>query len=409
MQIIVRDLTGPERQHLAAAMLNALDQVPYFAHALFRVHPVAAEGLGTFAVDRHWRLYLDPTRFEAWTPREAGAVLAHEVGHLLREHAERARAIGSTLDHDTWNIACDAAINESLLACGTPLPDGCVTPANQGLPDNGVEEDYYRQLLQPHPPAAGGEPFSGCGSGAGDPTPDWEVPAGDPAHPGLGGTDQRIVRRMVAEDTRTAEGQHPGSVPAGLRRWAEDTLAPPTVDWRKRLRADVRRALTWAREGAADYTYTRPGRRRIPGIITPAMHSPKVNVAVVIDTSGSMSSTLLTAALGEIRGITRTTRARLTVATVDTDAQVQHGVGQADQITLTGGGGTDMRVGIEAVRTHARRDARPDVIIVLTDGYTPWPDLPTRERLIIGLVSPAGGDHQPPTPEWAQVVPITAT
>lgn len=400
----IRDLTRQEREHLAAAMLNALDQVPYFAHALFRVHPVVAEGLGTFAVDRHWRLYLDPRRFEDWTPQEAGAVLAHEVGHLLREHADRAQALGSAMDHDTWNIACDAAINEALLACGSPLPAGCVTPTNQGLPENGIEEDYYRQLLRPQPPTSA-EPFSGCGSGAGDPTPAWELPAGDPEHPGLGETDQRITRRMVAEDTRSAENARPGTVPAGLRRWAESTLAPPRVDWRKRLRADVRRALTWAREGAADYTYTRPGRRRIPGIITPAMHSPRVTVAVVIDTSGSMSADLLTAALSEIKGITRSTRSRLTVATVDTDAQVQHGIGQADQITLTGGGGTDMRVGIEAVRTASRRDQRPDVIIVLTDGYTPWPDLPTRERLIIGLV----GTGQPPTPDWAQVVPITTT
>ncbi len=41
---------------------------------------------------------------------------------------------------------------------------------------------------------------------------------------------------------------------------------------------------------------------------------------------------------------------------------------------FAGGGGTDMRVGIE--RTTQQRP-RPEVIVVFTDGYTPWPAPPS--------------------------------
>ncbi|WP_425563398.1 DUF2201 family putative metallopeptidase, partial [Microbacterium panaciterrae] len=78
----IRPLTGDERRALAAARLVAVESAPYFAHAVFTVRPLAAVGLGTFAVDQHWRLYVDPAMLAEWGPQTAGAVLVHEVNHL---------------------------------------------------------------------------------------------------------------------------------------------------------------------------------------------------------------------------------------------------------------------------------------------------------------------------------------
>src|ERR1051326_2195804 len=168
--VSVRTLGAEEARLLTAARLVALEYAPYLAHALFSTQPVAAEGLGTFAVDRGWRLYIDPATLVSWGPTLSGSVLVHEIGHLVRAHAERAEALGAEVDNERWNICGDLAINDDLIAAGVPLPAGAGPPAMFGLAEGGIEEVYYAALSQ-HAvsrttPGSAGE--SGCGSGAGD-------------------------------------------------------------------------------------------------------------------------------------------------------------------------------------------------------------------------------------------------
>lgn len=425
----VRALSRDEHEAFRLARLVAAETMPYFMHGLFAAAPLAWEGLGTFAVDRHWRLYMDPALLvgpQAWGPQVAGAVLLHEVGHLLRDHAGRAEALAQPCDREAWNIAGDAEINDDLLAAGVPLPEGVVTPPGIGCEDNGLAEDYYARLVPDSPtgptgaggPSAGGdagEPGEvGCGSGAGCPVP-GELPEaapagdGDPdgAGAGMSAAEADLVRRRVAEDVKAAVAASSGSksrgtVPAGLARWAEDVLAPPTVPWDRVLRAAVRRAVAEA-AGRADYSYRRPSRRRVPGLVKPAMRGPLVRVAVVVDTSGSMSKADLDAAMGEVQGVLAASgiaRDQVRLVSCDAAAGTTARVRRIGDVTLTGGGGTDMRVGIaaaEAIRP------RPHVVIVLTDGYTPWPEAPGRSRLICGVIR----DSEPTdTPEWAITVHI---
>ena len=69
MNVVVRSLEPDEARQLVAARLVAVEHAPYLAHALFGVTPLAADGLGTFAVDRGWRLYLDPATLSRWGRR----------------------------------------------------------------------------------------------------------------------------------------------------------------------------------------------------------------------------------------------------------------------------------------------------------------------------------------------------
>lgn len=406
--VSVRALSADETRTLVAARLVAVELAPYLAHALFATRPVAAEGLGTLAVDAAWRLYVDPAVLPEWGVQLVGGVLVHEVSHLVRDHAGRAADAGVS-NHVLWNVATDAAINDDLLAAGVELPEGVVTPDGLGLDENGIEEAYYAALVRTPPPGmdtddsddSDGEP--GCGSGAGDPPAPWELPTDSATAPALSAGDAEMTRRMVAEDIAARADGH-GTVPGGWQRWAEKTLAAPTVPWRQILAASVRRAVAWAR-GAGDYTYSRPGRRRIPGVLTPSLRRPQTTVAVVIDTSGSMSPGQLGAALREVQGVIRAAgigSRGLRVLTCDADVAATVEVRRAEDVDLIGGGGTDMRVGIAAAET-----ARPaaDVIIVLTDGFTPWPEAPTRARLIIGLI---GGTPGMDVPAWATTVTIPA-
>jgi len=443
---LLRPLSAAEHHALTAARLRALRDCPYFAHALFSVVPVAAEGLGTFAVDASWRLYLDPATLAQWGPQHAAGVLNHEVSHLLRDHARRAEALGPRRDHLLWNYATDAAINDDLLAAHIALPEGAMTPDALGLPPEGIEENYYRALADQHDedPNSGeqgdhgeqseqgegdAEAGVGCGSGAGDAPASWELPTpGRASHgedtdanaadtPAVSAARAQLVRRAVAHSVRehvesNAQGNGRGTVPAGLRRWAQDTLAEPTIDWRRALAATIRRAVQY-RAGSTSPTYARLPRHRLPGILTPGARRPQVTVAVVVDTSASVGAHLLRTALAEIGGIVKATGVPdrgLNVLAVDADVAATTRVRRAstvvDDVDLSGGGGTDMRVGIAAA--HALRP-RPDAIVVLTDGETPWPATPTRSRLIVGVLGVEQGDRVlSAVPSWAHAVAIPA-
>jgi predicted metal-dependent peptidase len=116
-------------------------------------------------------------------------------------------------------------------------------------------------------------------------------------------------------------------------------------------------------------------------------------VAVVIDTSGSMPDELLDLAWSEVRSCLRSLGVRrdlLTVYAGDVDASRVRSVTDP-RVALLGGGGTDMATAIATVE----RDRRTDVIVVITDGYTPWPEAPPRARLVAVLL-----DTEDELPEW---------
>lgn len=394
-----RPLTADEQRAFTAARLVALEYTPYFAHVLFAVRPLALEGLGTFAVDASWRLYMDPSTLTAWGPQTSGAVLVHEVGHLVRDHAGRASALGR-VDHRTWNIAADAAINDDLIRLNVPLPEGVVTPEGLGLDPNGIEETYYAALVRTAPPTPAPAPGEGCGSGAGQRPAPWELPANHEANPGVTQGEATIVRRQTAHAV-SEHAKARGNLPGGLRRWAEAELAPSIVPWRRVLAGAVR-AAAMLTAGRTTYTYSRPSRRRLPGIILPAMRAPKVRAAVVIDTSGSMSPSDLAAAMSEIDGVVKGVGGAVDTITCDAQTGSTRRVRSAADVKLVGGGGTDMRVGITAAESLREK---PDVIVVLTDGFTPWPDAPTRGRLVAVII---GNDPRPAksTPTWATTVTV---
>ncbi|MBA3019613.1 VWA-like domain-containing protein [Propionicimonas sp.] len=408
MSELVRALRPDEWEAFRLARLVAAEWQPYLMHAMFAVQPVAAPGLGTFAVDGEWRLYLDPARLvgpDRWLTPLAAGVLLHEIGHLIRDHAGRAAQLPLPRHRLAWNLAGDAEINDDLIAASVPLPVGVVTPDALGCEDGDLAEVYYRALTARRDlPDDGGD---GCGSGSGCAAVRGELPAGVGLGEGVGvpvdPAAGDMVRRRVAAAVREAlEGVGRGSVPAGMARWAQGVLAPPVIGWDRLLASAIRRGIG-DRAGRVNYTYRRPSRRQVPGIVRPAMRAPLVRVSVVVDTSGSMSQSDLDAAMGEVGGVLRSSgvaRDGLRLVSCDAAAATSRRVRQVSSVELVGGGGTDMRVGIAAAESD--RPA-PDVVIVLTDGDTPWPDAPGRAHLICAVISRQEPDD---TPEWATTVHI---
>jgi len=418
-------------QELQAARLRLAQERPYLASAAWALQPVPKPGLGTMAVDMYWRLYYDPEAISSWPVEEVEGVLYHEICHLLRNHAARMQGLHPRLS----NIAADAEVNDDLVREGVRFPTQPLTPQSIGQPENLLAEEYYDALASQEFQGSGGsasnepsstkdkeenkaeggpakqnnaegeqpEPGSGrCGSCATGQKEPWEDgPPGEGTSFGLGPTEGELIRRDVANQIREySKGR--GKVPGHLARWAETTLQPE-VDWRKQLAAAIRFAMADT-AGASDYSYRRPSRRQAEtgksNVIFPSMRCPVPTVAVVADTSASVSDFMLARTLAEITAILKAVGQKegVSVLAVDQSVAFCRKVFRPGQVKLTGGGGTDMGVGLQAA---AKLKPLPRLGIVITDGYTSWPEKPPRGMKVI-VVLTGGGT----APEWAKVIRV---
>jgi predicted metal-dependent peptidase len=389
---------------LAAGRVFVSSRYPYLASALFAAPMKAAVGSGTIAVDGGWCLHADPDVVDDLPAQELGRLIVHLLSHVLRDHAGRAGGAGVQADGVSplrWNRATDAEINDDL-APGDMVPD--CAPELPGSFDSaeGQLAEYYVGKVPPGP-----RPWD-CGSGCDGVARPWD---GDSGRDGIGSRDAEWLRLAVAAEMLRSESTEPGTVPAGWMRWAEHLL-PSKIDWRRVLAAEIQAGLTRAL-GMVDYSYRRPSRRAEAAapIVLPSLERPVPDVAIVCDTSGSMTADQLGRALAEVEALlTRVGRRDTHVRVLSCDAEVHtvRRVARASQIELVGGGGTDMAEGIaQAVALRPR----PSIVVVLTDGWTPWPDEPPRGvRVVVGLIEAAGHSpsvgQAPPPPPWTRLVRI---
>ncbi len=340
--------------------------------------------MGTFAVDARWRLYVDMDQAQEWGVESTAAVLIHEANHVVRGHHQRGVRLGldDRLQRWHWNLAADAAINDDLVDAGIPLPHP-ILPGHLGVDPSGTEESMWHEIrrakLPPveHPPGGG----DGCGSGSGGPSHPAELDDTDPDVPGIDDLDAEAVQRDVAHRIKQAPPDQ--QIARGLVTWA-DGLLRPTVDWRRHLRSAYRG--TNRPSTTPEPTWNRPSRRSTGGaILRPGTKSqPAPRVAVVVDTSGSMDEELMDAALAELNALIHHGGTRRTVVIpCDERAEAPQLVRRIPDLEISRGGRTDLRVGIDAA---AALSPRPDVIVVLTDGYTPWPASAPPSTSVIAVV-----------------------
>lgn len=400
----------------SAIRLAALDAAPYLGVAMWNITPVESPGLGTFACDRYWRVYWDPKQAEEWGIKASAGVLIHEVWHLLRNHSSRADHISLDYDKQTWNLAADCEINDDLRHDNILKEDIGIHPSDFNMPNNLTAEEYYG-LLNNRRPKRG--PCN-CGSGSGGISVPGELgpPSSSPNDledesdkdpnqngqraseglqrvqektQGLSETQAEVIRQQVANSVKQA-----GSVPDHVKRWAKTQLEPPKADPRVVLKAAISRAVAHV-AGRVDYSWKRASRRHRRDIILPGMVKPIPKVAFVLDTSSSMNDDDLATEINFIDACLK----RVGIKEVHT-VVCDHAIHQARRITdtsqiqLQGGGSTSMTLGIEEAEK-----SRPDVIVVLTDGYTGWPSTAPKAATIIALV---GQDTWNTAPKWARVI-----
>lgn len=116
---------------------------------------------------------------------------------------------------------------------------------------------------------------------------------------------------------------------------------------------------------------------------------PRYHILFAIDTSGSMSEDDLKDALGELRGVQKSSEGvEITVVECDTSIQKEYTLGPNSEIhrRVHGRGGTIF----DPVFIRAR-DLKPDAILYITDGYAPLPAPENRVNTPLMWVLTRGG------------------
>lgn len=415
------------RYQFGVSRYAAQQRHPYLASAYMALTLVGEEHLpanvmGTMGVDKRWRLYASPDVWEKWSVKQQAAVLYHEVWHLLRNHFGRMESYAQERPFIA-NVAQDCEINDDIIAEGIELPTfppcekcGCgggpCTPKMFSLADGKMAEEYYHALVnyklncpcECHQ-GGGGDGFpndarpgaGSCGSAASGKQAPWELPDdGGKGHEGVSEARGDLIRNEVAKAIRD-HAKQAGHVPEGWKLWA-DSYLDPKVNWRKELASLVRRAQSDV-AGMLDYSYRRPPRRDFDDILMPALRKPVPEVSIVADTSGSMGGEL-DDLMAEVAGILKsTTGTGCPVLATDAEVHTMRRVFRPQQVQLIGGGGTDMVAGLRAA---SRLRPKPHICVVLTDGFTPWPDNGMGMKVIVALI----GANAPEAPSWARVVRV---
>lgn len=305
---------------------------------------------------------------EAMPLREVVGVMVHEAHHLIRWAFDRdtvgrevweeaVSRLGEEQAHVLMNIAQDMHINADLVADGYSLPAGVIDMPPLGP----FEEATFKKLLHgPMKPAGFTIDFE----------PGW-------------------MRKEDVQDWVVDAGRRAGRVPASY----EGVVAPRRVevDWREVLRQYMLREVA----ARAERTWARPNRRMAGlGHMMPQECRDKGLGRLVfgIDTSGSMSRSLVGQAIGVVRGVVEEVgcdSARVVYA----DATVQRVAELGEDLSrVVGGGGTLLGPVLEWCETEGC-----DLLIHVSDMEIG--DRPAAPRFPVVFVAPPGAEWP-----WGHIV-----
>ncbi len=465
---MIHKLNQSENERLVRWKLRATEIAPFMSYLLFSLRylavdpgdypPVAATNMDSFVV------FLN---FEGITEAvgdtiDAGAfMLLHEASHILLNHKKRLEMIQVTPDKRQryiWNMAGDMELNTILEEIMHQRFDDALYPDMEpfNFPRRVGAETYYRQLLSTVPPQGGNQGQNdqdssddqGSSGGSGDQDGqgdqngsgnqdgksgefDLTDACGDAAGAPMGDHLEDKMRRAAKEllgdmldhqakeiiNKTLSSGKQAGTLPGDITDSVEDSLSDK-ISWRQVLR-NVIVSASAPTIGTSRANYRRPNRRIKPGtsqgrIFIPSRRSSRIKISVVRDTSGSMDANLLSMVNAEVDSIIKSMGpSKLSVEVIDCDAEVHRafkitGSDLTQLKTAKGRGGTDMMVGISFALN--RPAARPDVVIVLTDGYTDWDDvLPYHVPVVVCIASDDKNNTEhlvSQVPDWAQTVAV---
>ena len=353
------------------------------------------------------------------TDGELDFVMMHEILHVVLQHCLR----GEDRDNETFNIACDIVVNSNILLENN-MKSSSITIKNYGesmhiAPDGKEGYEYTAEqvydMLPKQEKKKSQSKSSGVAKGRArqqatneNHKPEWRWD--DHSRWGMYEEDAALrdvwVKRF--EDAAQAiEIRDPSNSRGLLPRFAQRILGElrkPQTDWRTILNDFIQ-------EEVADYSFSPPDRRfdDFPFFLPDFNGKEDImeDILFMIDTSASMSDAMITAAYSEVKGAIDQFDGKLKGWLGFFDAAIikPKPFSSEEEFSIirpAGGGGTDFQIIFEYVHKHMQYKL-PASIIILTDGYAPFPQEKLSMNIpVLWLIN--NNDVDPP---WGKVARIT--
>lgn len=388
------------------------------------------EGCETAYTDGE-RIAFSPTFLEELSDKELDFVMMHEILHVVLQHCLR----GEDKDNERYNIAADIVINSTIMHENDDKASS-ITLSKYGesmhIAPDGKEgylytaEEVYEMLQSKQKNFDSGNKKSKKAGNVGSKKvraekvqqsrKDMNKPVAkrwdDHSQWGKFEEDSKLRDVWVKNFAECCEAikvrdasNNRGTLPMFAQRMLEK-LKKPQTDWRTILNDFIQ-------EEICDYSFSPPDRRFqdspffLPDFNEMGKNDNVSDILFFIDTSGSISDNDMTTAYSEIKG-----------AIDQYDGKLKGWLGFFDAAIIepkpfssfeefivikpAGGGGTDFQIIFEYVDQHMK-DKEPNCIIILTDGYAPFPkeelanDIP-----VLWLIN-----NQDVTPPWGKVARFT--
>lgn len=386
-------------ENIKSASMALLKEEPFFGHLLLSLRLVNVEGiprlkdmvLGTDGIN----LIYKPSWINSLTRPHLIGVLAHEVLHIALLHPIRRGDRNPLL----FNIAGDCAINLMLHNRGYDLPPSVTSQVPFQVYNHDTTEDIYERLLDLC--QDGAEMPDGCkgasagavmdmpGSGS-----DKNDGQGDQDGEGPGqadGEDKNDTDLMKGIAVAARKAKEAGNMPGDL-----EAMIDRNFHGQREWRDELRQYLGGGQQ--KEPSWARPNRRfihsgdYIPGA---APYGPG-QVAVVIDSSGSVDDQLVSKFVGEISKIHADLHPeKLFIIVADCRVQWTGVFDPYDEldVKVKGRGGTAFSPSFEWIAQNA-----PDVkaICYFTDlEVSDWGERPLSAE-VRWIVWPGGSSVNPP-------------
>lgn len=355
------------RDRMKRTLFKCMRSYPFYGTIAIglRLQEVPADSwIKTAAVDGV-NLFYNKHFINALDNEELLFLYAHEVLHVVLKHFTRK----GNRDAKIWNSAGDFIINRMLVEAGVGK-----FPSIGGLYNdkynNMTTEAVYEIIYDTNPPSNFDQHFdvtiseNGEGDGEGNPSSGNGINISEEMAEQISQeVDAKIIQAMNNANSSNTAGQ----VPLGIRRMVED-LTTPVVPWRRFISSNA------SSQVKSDYTWAKPNRRYMAlGVIIPSIKTEKhFEFTVGIDTSGSISTTMLKDFVGELFFISRSFRSfKIQVFQYDTKVYGfkefdQNNIHEMLEYEIKGGGGTCYNAAYDYFKKH---NIKPKTYINMTDGY----------------------------------------